>query len=78
MFGLSIYFRPDFLGNLFLFGFLINAWIGLFNLIPFLMFDGKKILNWSKPAYFIMLSTGMILVSLTGFLEDIILKAVIA
>lgn len=30
-------------------GFLINAWLGLFNLIPFGPFDGAKVKAWSKP-----------------------------
>ena len=29
-------------------GYFVNAWLGLFNLIPFGNFDGKKILMWSK------------------------------
>lgn len=29
-------------------GFQINLWLGLFNMIPFLNFDGKKILAWNK------------------------------
>ena len=29
------------------YGFIINTWLGLFNLIPFWMFDGKKILTRS-------------------------------
>ncbi len=29
-------------------GYFVNAWLGLFNLIPFGNFDGKKILAWSK------------------------------
>jgi Zn-dependent protease len=29
-------------------GILINAILGLFNLLPFLMLDGKKILNWNQ------------------------------
>ena len=29
-------------------GYFINAWLGLFNMIPFGNFDGKKILAWSK------------------------------
>ena len=33
---------------LFRIGYFINAWLGLFNLIPFGNFDGKKILAWSK------------------------------
>lgn len=33
---------------LFTVGIFINAWLGLFNLLPFGNFDGKKILAWSK------------------------------
>lgn len=33
------------------YGFIINSWIALFNMIPAGMFDGRKILKWSKPAY---------------------------
>ncbi|MBU0979679.1 MAG: hypothetical protein KJ709_02650 [Nanoarchaeota archaeon] len=33
------------------FGFYINSWLALFNLIPFGFFDGAKILRWSKVAY---------------------------
>ncbi|MBU0457234.1 MAG: metalloprotease [Nanoarchaeota archaeon] len=29
-------------------GFFINMWLGLFNLIPFGNFDGKKILSWNR------------------------------
>ncbi len=33
------------------YGFIINAWLALFNMIPFAMFDGKKVMDWSKPVY---------------------------
>ena len=49
------------LTTLLVFGALINAWLGLFNMIPVWLFDGKKILAWSKPVYFSMLATGIIL-----------------
>lgn len=29
-------------------GYFINTWLGLFNLIPFGNFDGRKILDWSR------------------------------
>ena len=29
-------------------GFNINLWLGLFNMIPLLNFDGAKIFNWNK------------------------------
>ena len=32
-------------------GYRINALIGLFNMIPFMNFDGAKIIKWSKPIY---------------------------
>lgn len=52
------------LTTFFTFGALINAWLGLFNMIPVWLFDGKKILAWSKPMYFAMLATGIILLLL--------------
>ncbi len=43
------------------YGFYINAFIGLFNLIPFGMFDGRKILAWNKTAYGIIVAVGVLL-----------------
>jgi len=43
------------------YGLLINAWLGLFNLIPFGNFDGIKILNWNKAAYFGLVIVGLAL-----------------
>jgi Zn-dependent protease len=43
-------------------GFLLNAWLGLFNMIPLWNFDGIKIYRWSKIAYFLMLVIAIILV----------------
>jgi len=36
-------------------GLSINSLIALFNLIPFSIFDGKKIYDWNKTIYFIVL-----------------------
>ncbi len=33
------------------FGGRINAFLGLFNLVPFFPLDGEKVLNWSKAAW---------------------------
>ena len=33
------------------YGFVINSWLALFNMIPFWLFDGHKILKWSKLVY---------------------------
>lgn len=32
-------------------GIIINAWLGLFNLLPFGSFDGSKILAWNRVVY---------------------------
>ena len=53
--GLSVYLPILFIG------YLINTWLGLFNLLPFGNFDGKKILNWSKAVWVTMVSTGIFL-----------------
>lgn len=36
------------------YGFLINTWLALFNMLPFWNFDGKKILQWNKVVYAVM------------------------
>jgi Zn-dependent protease len=37
--------------SLFNYGFFVNNWIAIFNLIPFGNFDGRKILAWNKLVY---------------------------
>ena len=44
-----------------LYGFSINAWLALFNLIPFAMFDGKKIFQWDKKIYFIVVGVFLVI-----------------
>jgi Zn-dependent protease len=43
------------------YGFMINAWLGLFNLIPFPGFDGRKVLDWSKISFALMVVIGIII-----------------
>ncbi|MFT4343926.1 MAG: site-2 protease family protein [Candidatus Woesearchaeota archaeon] len=57
--GLTLFFS---------FGAMINTWIGLFNMIPFWVFDGKKIITWSKPVYFSMVGIGVLLFFARGLL----------
>lgn len=33
------------------YGYTINTWLALFNMIPFGMFDGAKVLEWDKKVY---------------------------
>ena len=48
------------------YGFMINTWLALFNMIPIWMFDGKKVLRWNKVVYFSMLGVGIIFMALFG------------
>jgi Zn-dependent protease len=52
------------LGFAFLYGFLINSWLGLFNMIPVGNFDGAKIYSWNKRAYFVV---AILLLAMTIF-----------
>lgn len=54
--------KPTDLLKMFLdYGFKINIFLCLFNLIPFYLFDGGKILYWSKPVYYTVLAVSIIL-----------------
>jgi len=54
---LSLFFYPTF----FSLAGRINAFLGLFNMIPLFMLDGKKIINWNKNIFYFMLIYGLIL-----------------
>ena len=43
------------------FGLLINALLGAFNMLPFGLFDGSKVLRWNKTAYFVSLGIAVAL-----------------
>ncbi|MBU0757366.1 MAG: hypothetical protein KKF44_04820 [Nanoarchaeota archaeon] len=45
-------FPIEILRFVFSYGFQINTWIALFNMIPFMNFDGLKIMQWNKTVYF--------------------------
>lgn len=59
-FGLMIFYKSPILG----YGFMINAWLAMFNMLPFPMFDGKKVFSWNKSVYFTTLTISAILVML--------------
>lgn len=42
-------------------GFKINAWLGLFNLIPILNLDGRKIFEWNIPIWIGMAAIGIVM-----------------
>jgi Zn-dependent protease len=42
---------PALLKQIILYGFVINAWLALFNMIPFPPLDGSKVITWSFPVW---------------------------
>ncbi|MBN1376796.1 hypothetical protein JW949_00500 [Candidatus Woesearchaeota archaeon] len=61
-----LFLSSGFLMELAKYGFLVNTWLGLFNLIPFGIMDGAKILRWSSKVYGAMVFMGFILL-IIGF-----------
>lgn len=53
-----------FLGILGQFGAAINAWIALFNLIPFPPLDGSKVMGWSIQVWGLMVVVALFLLTL--------------
>lgn len=62
---LSLVFQPQgVFGLVTNLGIWINAFLGVFNMLPFWILDGKKVLAWSKPAYFTVM--GLLILILIG------------
>ena len=49
------------------YGFSINSWLALFNLIPIFPFDGAKIIQGNKKIYFSLVVFSIVLMVITGF-----------
>lgn len=65
---LIIYFPNGLINTIGMYGLMINTWLGLFNLIPFAMFDGKKILAWNKSVYVFLVIVAIALMSLQSII----------
>ena len=50
------------------YGFMINTWLGLFNMIPLGNFDGKKILRWNKAVYGVMVGVAVLFMFMQGII----------
>ncbi|MFP4656945.1 MAG: metalloprotease [Candidatus Woesearchaeota archaeon] len=64
----AIIFSGSVLGILGTYSAFINSWLGMFNLIPFGMFDGRKILVWNREVYYTALVMGFVMVGISQFL----------
>lgn len=65
--GLFI-FPNGFLNTLSNYGFFVNSWLALFNMIPFWNFDGKKVFYWNKGVYFTIVLIAVIFLFFKGFI----------
>lgn len=54
------------------YGMLINGWLALFNMIPIMPFDGRKIWVWNKTIYIIIAVLAVVLVYGQSFLGGIL------
>ena len=50
------------------YGMTINSWLAMFNVLPFPVFDGLKIMHWDKLVYGIMAVSAAVLLFLTGII----------
>lgn len=51
-----------------LYGFVINSWLALFNMIPLGNFDGVKILAWNKTVYGIVVAVSLLFLFMQNFI----------
>lgn len=58
----GIFDAPEWLYALCAIGFTLNAWLGLFNMIPAGPFDGAKVLAWNPVVFGITVAVGAFLV----------------
>lgn len=51
------------------YGFIINSWLALFNMLPFWLFDGFKVLKWNKMAYGLIAAVAVVFMLLQNFIN---------
>ena len=69
---LALFFMPiGILKNIFQYGFLINTWIALFNLLPFWNFDGRKIFAWNRAVYILLVVIAGVFMIMQSFVLNI-------
>ena len=71
LFFLSLLFMfPDGLLKILAFyGFFINSWLALFNMIPVWNFDGAKVLKWDKKVYGTIVAISLLFLFMQNFIS---------
>ncbi len=59
---LFIKFQSSIVTEIITSGYLINAWLALFNMIPFGNFDGAKIYTWNRKIFYTMIIISSLLI----------------
>ena len=69
LFFLSILLIPPagILKTIAVYGFFINSWLALFNMIPIWNLDGAKVLRWSKAVYALVVLIALSFMFLQNF-----------
>lgn len=65
-FALLFVFVDGILKDISYYGFMINTWLALFNMLPFGNFDGRKILVWNKAVYGVMVGVAVVFMFMQG------------
>ena len=58
--AISVIVTSGFLNLIGNYGFRINTWLAVFNMIPLWNFDGKKVFDWNKAVYFVFVVVALI------------------
>lgn len=67
LFFLPLSFFEGYLGVFGQFGFFVNSYLGLFNMVPIDPFDGRKIWVWSK-FYYLVLAISLLILTVFAFI----------
>ena len=65
LFGLAQILHPPRLLDAMMVGAAINAFMAVFNLIPFGVFDGLKVFRWSKPVWLVLFAVAALATALS-------------
>ncbi len=69
LFLLLLFVSYGFISIIAFYGFYINSWLALFNMIPIWNLDGAKVLKWDKKAYGIIVAIALLLMFLQNFIS---------